>query len=112
VTGAAAAFGYAGFFFGQLLTPIVKIPDFAPRLAFLAGADGFGLAVLLDWRTIGGPNAEKALAPLAVLFVFVLLGMRCGQGLGVGWGIVGGLANGLLGFLAAFPLLSKLRRPT
>jgi hypothetical protein len=110
--GAAAAFGYAGFFVGQLLTPVVNIPDLAPRLAFLAGADGLGFIVVVYWRTIGGPNAKKALAPLAVFLMFVLVGMKCNGGFGVPSLIAWGLTNGIVGFLVALPLLPSFRRPT
>jgi len=110
--GAAAAFGCAGFFLGQLLTPVVNIPDFAPRLAFLAGADGLGFVVVVYWRIIGGPNAKTALAPLAVFLMFVLVGVKCNRGFGVASLIAWGLANGVVGLLVALPLLPSLRRPT
>lgn len=109
--GTAAAFGYAGYFVGQLLAPAVNIPDLAPRLAFLVGADGFGISVVAYWRVIGGPNAERALAPYAVFLMFVLLGMKCGHGFGIASLLVSGLANGALCFFLTIPLLRRPTRP-
>ncbi len=105
--GVAAGLGYAAFFVGELLAPALNVPDLAPRSAFLAGIDGFALVVLVYWRTVGGANAAKALAPFAVFGTFLLLGMKCGRGLGIEVSAVWGLANGLLGFLLAHPLLPR-----
>jgi hypothetical protein len=103
--------GYLGFLLGELLAPVVNIPELGFRLAFLAGADGLGLACLLYWRTVGGSTAQMVLAPLYVFFLFMAIGIKCGAGIGGIWFLVWGIANGAFGLIVALCLLRRTEPP-
>jgi hypothetical protein len=110
--GAMVAFGLLGALVGRALAPFVNDPQLAWRLGFFGALDGLGIVGLVHIKLYQGQQHQHQLSPAAAFLTFVLIGMKCGQGLGLASLIIAGIVNGIVACAIAFATLGLLTRPT
>ena len=105
--GVGAAFAITGAGIEWLLAQLGQRAAFPGQIAFLAGADGLGVASIWYWRST---RRVREYGPCGAFAVFVLLGIRFGGGRGVVGITLFGIANGLFGLLLTSILLRRSER--